>query len=293
MTEAPVPLYEASYLSHLSTMAPGLFDQERYRRIAENLEDRHLTRAFRVPIRSGFAWWVKAGQVCRIITPEGPQVGDFNCWNAANPRERFWAARTRQIHSAHVSVLDKLWSCLPYLRPMLTVTNDTLAYGRDEQGGRCHDLLGSRCDPYLKKLMTGEDVDHHCHSNLVRAVLPFGLTEFDIHDVLNIFQVTGLVDDRYFISPCPARSEDFFEFVAEIDLLCAISTCPGGDLSVPRWGPEARDNIAGCRPLEVEVYTLRSADETGWPFPPVADYEGRHGLARRAAPDDPRQDGLL
>ena len=37
--------------------------------------------------------------------------------------------------------------------------------------------------------------DFHCHSNLTRAVLPFGLTELDIHDVLNVFQVTGLNKD--------------------------------------------------------------------------------------------------
>lgn len=28
--------------------------------------------------------------------------------------------------------------------------------------------------------------------------------------------------------PCPAKPGDYFEFFAEIDLLCALSTCPGG-----------------------------------------------------------------
>ena len=40
--------------------------------------------------------------------------------------------------------------------------------------------------------MTGEEFNFHCHSNLTRAIIPYGLTEFDVHDVLNIFQVTGL-----------------------------------------------------------------------------------------------------
>ena len=31
---------------------------------------------------------------------------------------------------------------------------------------------------------------------------------------------------------CPAKKGDCLEFFAEIDLLCALSTCPGGDLSV-------------------------------------------------------------
>ena len=102
-----------------------------------------------VPIRSGYAWVVKAGQVCRITTPKGSQVCDLNIWNEHNPRERFWAAQTRQLQSAHVKKFDRLWSCLPYLRPMVTVTGDSLEdYGVDGVGGRCHDLLGTRCDPY-------------------------------------------------------------------------------------------------------------------------------------------------
>jgi uncharacterized protein YcgI (DUF1989 family) len=38
----------------------------------------------------------------------------------------------------------------------------------------------------VNQLLTGEGFDLHCHSNLTRAVLPFHLTEFDVHDVLNV-----------------------------------------------------------------------------------------------------------
>ncbi|MEI5136038.1 DUF1989 domain-containing protein [Streptomyces libani] len=32
------------------------------------------------------------------------------------------------------------------------------------------------------------------------------LTEFDVHDVLNVFQCTGLNEnDQYFMKDCPAR----------------------------------------------------------------------------------------
>ena len=163
------------------------------------------------------------------------------------------------------------------LRGGLLLTADTLAgYGTDEYGGRVHDLLGTRCDPYVNKLLTGQDFHFHCHSNLVRAVMPFGLTEFDVHDVLNVFQVTGLNhDDLYFMRDCPAKAGDYLEFFAEIDLLCALSTCPGGDLSVPLWGPEARDPIDVCRPLSVEVYRLAPELTQGWQSPSVAPYRGQ------------------
>lgn len=255
-------------------------DRELYDRIAESLRDRELVEQFILPPRSGRAWEVPAGHVCRITVPEGPQVGDFNVWNRNDPRERMWASRTRQLQAAHISAYDRIWSTLPFLRPLLTVTNDSLAgYGPDEHGGRVHDLLGTRCDPYVNQMLTGEPFDYHCHSNLTRAVLPYGLTEFDVHDVLNVFQCTGLNDeDRYFMKACPAQKGDFFEFFAEIDLLCALSTCPGGDLSVHMWGPDAGDPRDVCRPLGVEVYRVDDQVLTGWQPPERAAYSQLHGM---------------
>src|SRR5207253_5922628 len=128
-----------------------------YARLAAETAGRTLVDEFIIPIRSGRAWPVKAGQLCRVVTVEAAQVADFNCWNLHNPRERFWAARTKQLHRAHLTTYDRLWSSLPYLRPLATITNDTVRYGEDEDGGRCHDLLGTRCDPYVNKLLTGEE----------------------------------------------------------------------------------------------------------------------------------------
>jgi uncharacterized protein YcgI (DUF1989 family) len=254
-------------------------DRRFYGRLASQTEGRSPIERFLVPIRSGKAWRLRAGQLCRIVVVEGPQVADFNAWNLGNPRERFWAARTRQLHRAHVTTYDRLWSCLPYLRPMLTITNDTVNYGIDADGAGCHDLLGTRCDPYVHKLLNGEDFDFCCHSNLVRAVASYHLGESDVHDVLNIFQVTGLTREGcYFVKPSPARKGDFFEFFAEMDLLCAISTCPHGDLSVAMWGPDAADPVSTCHPLGVEVYQPVAELLEGWkPTPPV-DYGGLHGV---------------
>ena len=254
-------------------------DKDYYNRLAIETEKRDLVEQFVIPPRSGKAWMVYAGQVCRIVVVEGPQVADFNVWNLHNPHERFWAARTKQLHRAHVARHDRLWSCMPYLRPMLTITNETIRYGLDEDGAGCHDLLGTRCDPYVHKLLNHEEFDFTCHSNLVRAVLPHHLTENDVHDVLNIFQVTGLTkDDKYFVKPSPAQKGDFFEFFAEIDLLCALSTCPGGDLSIPTWGPEAGDPALTCRPLGVEVYQPAPELLEGWESPSPSDYRGAHGV---------------
>jgi uncharacterized protein YcgI (DUF1989 family) len=268
--------------------AGGALDVDRpfYDRLADRTGARELVEDFVIPIRSGRAWEVKAGQICRILTVGGPQVGDLNVWNRHNPRERLWTSRTRQLQRAHVSTYDRLWSTLPYLRPLLTITKDTLAgYGRDAEGGRVHDLLGSRCDPYVNRMLTGEDFDYHCHSNLTRAVLPYGLTEFDVHDVLNVFQCTGLnEEDKYFMKACPAQPGDFLEFFAEIDLLCALSTCPGGDLSIDLWGPEATDPLETCNPIGVQVFDVEDTLLEDWTPPALPEYRGLHGLVAPTFP---------
>ncbi|MEA2532119.1 MAG: uncharacterized protein QOG89_3763 [Thermomicrobiales bacterium] len=110
-------------------------DRPFYERLARETDGRELVEEFVIPIRSGKAWPVRAGQLCRVVAVEGPQVADFNAWNLHNPRERFWAARTRQLESTHLTTFNRLWSTLPYLRPMLTITNETIQYGEDEDGG--------------------------------------------------------------------------------------------------------------------------------------------------------------
>ena len=276
----PVPAYQATPGSILHA------NHEFYDSIAT--AERTVIDSFVLPIRSGRAWQVPAGHIVRISTPEGPQVGDLDIWNLHNPRERFWAARTRQLQASHVSTYDRLWSCLPYLRPMVTIIGDSLAdYGVDEHGGRCHDLLGTRCDPYVNTMLTGDSYDYHCHSNLTRAVLPYGLTEFDVHDVLNVFQVTGLdKNGKYFMEASPARKDDYIEFFTEQPVLMALSTCPGGDLSTWGWGEggggeegEVKTMLDCCRPLKVEVFRLEDkAVLWEWKEPQVPAYKGRHGM---------------
>ena len=76
--------------------------------------------------RDGTTFEVPAGSFFRIVSVEGSQVGDLNLWNAHDLSERFFSGKTRQLHATHVSTGDRLWSSLPGLRPMATITHDTL-----------------------------------------------------------------------------------------------------------------------------------------------------------------------
>ena len=223
---------------------------------------------------------VPAGGFFRIVSVEGPQVGDLNLWNAADLSERFYSGKTRALHGTHLSTGDRMWSSVPHMRPMATITADTLDwYGFDAFGGAVHDVIGTRCDPYTHRLLSGGDYHHCCHSNLTRALAAgTGTTpaeaEPHVHDVLNVFMCTGFTRDtgQYFMKASPVRPGDYLEFFAEIDLLGALSACPGGDCSA-----EHSSDAAPCFPLLVEVFRA-PAPPAGWSSPAPNAYSRGHGV---------------
>ena len=233
-----------------------------------------------VPPRDARCFRVPAGHFVRIRCEEGPQVGDLNLWHAADLAERFYSGKTRALHGTHVTVGDRLWSCLPYLRPMATITHDSLAwYGVDAFGGRVHDVIGTRCDPYTHRLLTGGTYHHCCHSNLTRALaaetgLPLAEAERHVHDVLNVFMCTGFTaaTGQYFMKASPARAGDWLELFAEIDLLGALSACPGGDCSATH-----SSDAAICHPLRVEVLKPATGVLAGWSPAVPNSYDRSHG----------------
>jgi uncharacterized protein YcgI (DUF1989 family) len=232
-----------------------------------------------VPPRDARTFSVPAGHLFRIVSIEGPQVGDLNLWNAHDLSERFFSGKTRALHATHVTTGNRLWSTLPYLRPLATITHDTLDwYGFDADGGGVHDVIGTRCDPYTQLLLGGTEYHHCCHSNLSRAVaahtgLPVRDAEMHVHDVLNVFMCTGFTRDtqQYFMKASPVRPGDFIEFFAEIDLLGALSACPGGDCST-----EHSSDVARCYPLKVEVFRARDEALEGWKAAEASGYSRRH-----------------
>ncbi len=230
-----------------------------------------------VPPREARAFDVPAAHFFRIASIEGPQVGDLNLWNASNLAERFFSGKTRALHATHVTTGDRLWSTLPYLRPMATITGDTLDwYGFDADGAGVHDVIGTRCDPYTNRLLASADYHNCCHSNLTRALaqrMEISLSEAErhVHDVLNVFMCTGFTRDehRYFMKASPVRPGDFIEFFAEMDLIGALSACPGGDCGATHSSDAAR-----CYPLKVEIFRPRAETLQGWRPQPVNAYSG-------------------
>ena len=233
-----------------------------------------------VPPRDAISFEVPAGHFFRIVSLEGPQVGDLNLWNAGDLAEKSYSGKTRALHATHVSTGDRLWSGFPALRPMATITRDTLDwYGWDEDGAGVHDVIGTRCDPYTNCLLGGGEYHHCCHSNLTRALaaardMSLKEAEAHIHDVLNVFMCTGFTRDthQYFMKASPVRPGDYIEFFAEIDLLGVLSACPGGDCGKTHSGAGA-----ACYPLRVETFAPQPGALAGWRRPARNGYSGSHG----------------
>ena len=236
-----------------------------------------------IPPRDAKTFNVEKGNFFRIESVEGPQVGDLNLFQANNFDEKFYSGKTRALYGTHISVGDKMFSSFPYLRSLATVTWDTLDwYDYDEDGGSVHDVIGTRCDPYTSKLLSGNDYHYCCHSNLTRALvneksMDIKDAEKIVHDVLNVFMLTGFTNDtkQYFMKASPARPGDYLEFFAETDLLGVLSACPGGDC-----GSEHSSDVAKCFPLRVSIWNVDKKFLQGIQFSDISSYNGDHGLTK-------------
>ena len=232
-----------------------------------------------IPPRDAKCFRVPKSHFFRIYCQNGPQVGDLNLWNEHNLNEKFYSGKTRALYGTHLSTNDQLWSSLTYLRPMATITHDTLDwYGFDDDGGSVHDVIGTRCDPYTEKILSNKEYHFCCHSNLIRALsnyknISYKEAEIYIHDVLNVFMCTGFTKDthQYFMKASPVRIGDYIEFFSEIDLLAGLSACPGGDCSLSHSSDDAV-----CYSLKVEIYECLNNDLKNWREPETSNYSGDH-----------------
>ena len=254
-----------------------VFDATFYKTASKKM---NLIESIIIPPRDAKTFEVPAGHFFRIISKEGPQVGDLNLWNKNNIDERFFSGKTRALYGTHVSTGDRLYSNLPFLRPMATITHDSLDwYGYDDDGGSVHDVIGTRCDPYTHIALNNEEYHYCCHSNLCRALSkqqqkPINEIEHHVHDVLNVFMCTGFTKDthQYFMKASPVRPDDFIEFFAEIDLLCGLSACPGGDCSSSHSSDAAK-----CYPLQVDIFQPAEGALSQWTPKEQNKYSRNHG----------------
>ena len=182
--------------------------------------------------RTGKAWVVKKGQRVRVIDVEGGQIGDFVVFHVHDLRERFNQARTKADQGKiFISTGDQLLT--RDHKPLMTIVEDT--YGiHDLQYGMCNEWVYKRKKEdhsFAADFAVGGPLgvpEFGCYEILQGALKDWPIAPDDIPDPLNLFQTVSIDTNTGKMEVVEGRSKpgDYVEFVAEMEVLCALSVCP-------------------------------------------------------------------
>jgi hypothetical protein len=194
-----------------------------------------------IPPREARAVIVPRGHVLRIALIAGRQVGDCVFFNANDKREWFHVGQSWALNVAGGTGTSRafrdFYSKPPRENVMLTTVADTV---RNHWGN-----MGGRCSARWYEIRLGRRDVPNCQSNLERALAPHGVGPDDIGDVFNVFMNAQLTPEGGFaILPPTADTGDYIDLRAEMDVLAAVSACPGGS---------AATNAGGANPLGLSV----------------------------------------
>jgi uncharacterized protein YcgI (DUF1989 family) len=189
----------------------------------EEKKSRRLVEEFVIPKCSGKAFIVKKGQILRVIAHEGKQVADIKFLNAHHYKEQFAACwSTCALFHGGQKRITELYSKPPWERVMLTVIDDKVGD---------HFFSGS-CSP---KIMEFEpdlvEGDKSCVDLFAECLRPYGvsLADLDSDGTFNVFMVVRTKDDKngdWQFFPPSCEKGDYIEFLAEMDILVAATSCP-------------------------------------------------------------------
>ena len=171
-----------------------------------------------IPVRSGVAFPLDAGQRLTVIDPRGMQVADLLAYNRADVREVISSGRTLdyaetiRLTTGHLLHSNRS-------RPMLAIVEDTV--------GR-HDFLLTPCS-YDTFHHFYPDLPPHrgCFGNLAAALAPYGVTEDMIPVAFNCFMnvpVDGATG-RLEVLPPTSKAGDHIVLEAKMDLVIGLTAC--------------------------------------------------------------------
>jgi uncharacterized protein YcgI (DUF1989 family) len=194
----------------------------------------------RIPPQSGTALELRAGDVLRVIDPEGEQVSDVVAFGLADHGEALSSGRTLDYNSTlRLTTGNVLYSNRG--NPMFTIVRDTVGV---------HDFTLAPCSPEMFRLLHGV-TDYHpsCLENLGRALSPYGITPDDIPVAFNAFMhVAVFSDGSLSVQPPCSRAGDCIELRAEMNLIVGATACSA-----------EQSNNGSFKPIDLEVLAARAS----------------------------------
>jgi len=177
-----------------------------------------ITQRIVVPAGEGRAARVRAGESSRVVDISGGQVGDLFAFVDGATSEYMSAEHTR-----------------PSIRRLFPIAGDVILsnHRRDmirleeDHSPGFHDTLYAACDPARYTLRGVSGPHRSCTANLVEAVGLLGEDVIAVPQPFNLFMHVP-VDGDGSLRVVPASSEagDYVAFVALMDIIVALSSCP-------------------------------------------------------------------
>jgi uncharacterized protein YcgI (DUF1989 family) len=194
-----------------------------------------------VPAGRGGATLAGAGELLAVFDLEGSQVADFVAIQRDEPWKAVSPHQTRStLRRLTLRIGDQLVN--QDREPVLEIVRDDVGV---------HDLLFCACSPALYRQRFGLTDHRSCRTNLLEALLPYGVEERRLPDPVNLFMKTPpRLDGEFDFHPAPSRPGDRIVFRCLVDVVAAVSSCPmdlspinGGRITPLRLvaGPAAGD----------------------------------------------------
>lgn len=177
-----------------------------------------------VPAGEGRAVRVASGERFRIIDVVGGQVGDLFVFvdgvvDGAGDSAEWMSAEHTRPSTRHV---------VP--RPgdvVLSNRRREMARFEADDSPGWHDTLYAACDPARYALLGVAGAHRSCATNLVEAMALLGQPVSVIPQPFNLFmQVPVEPDGSISVVPATSRAGDAVIFVALMDIIVAVSSCP-------------------------------------------------------------------
>ncbi|MEL7206972.1 MAG: DUF1989 domain-containing protein [Actinomycetota bacterium] len=234
-------------------------NREFYEGVAAAREDWTKLSEHRQPAYTGVPYFVPAGGAVTLRQTDGPQINDLMFVNAHDLDEYAALDCTIQVErSYHVQTFSRAWSCVPYMRPLVTVVDDGADYDDRESlrtdSTKWH-FWAPHCTSELIEAASGVANHPSCQTMFEMAWRELGIGADDLRTKmpdLNVFQPNDMAqtdDDGFMLGTLyPGRTHhQHITFYAEIDIYILVIMCPFGNQEKPILE-------ATCWPTTVEIH---------------------------------------
>jgi uncharacterized protein len=170
----------------------------------------------RIEPQTGVAFRLSRGDLLRVIDLQGEQVSDLMAF-APDGKECLSGGRSIDYNSTiRLTTGHALYSNRS--NKMLSIVADSVGV---------HDILFAPCSPEMFVKLYDFDASHpSCFRNLADNLASYGIDEDRIGTTFNIFMNADMLPTGELkVVPPVSKAGDTIEFLAEMDLIVALTAC--------------------------------------------------------------------